>query len=320
MANKFVWVLIALMSFADIPHTRAMGTLVTVTKETQAKLGVEFTLSAVRVSDTAVLVRMEIPKTGKLKELQRVTLDIGSDRPGVPASPLVSADLQTAPGKHGSLVVSFQLSPEMANQCSIRLGPLAPAIPMSYEYYSVELKGYVTDNKSAQNRHQDADVPIQWGEASEGFQLGAREVHGPSNFKIGDTVRFQAFGRNLTGRDVDLSVGNYWKVNCKVQVQTLDGKPVYMERDQRNQATEVAGYRLEPFVRGAVLQISDAALKISDASRKQEPARMGDEDAWVEAVPLKPGRYRVRIVSWRVFGPLNSEPASGWIPIEVRNQ
>ncbi len=147
MAKKFVWVLIALMLLARMPQAFALSELITVTKTTQAKLGAKFTLSAVRVSDTAVLVRMEIPKEGKLRDLKRVTMDIGTYSPGVSSSPQVSADLETTPGKNGSLVVTFQLSPELVDKCSIRLGPLAPAIPMSYVYYAVELKGYITVRK-----------------------------------------------------------------------------------------------------------------------------------------------------------------------------
>ena len=109
--------------------------------------GVEFTLTAERASDTAVVVRMEIPGTGKLKDLKSVTMDIGDYKAGVSASPLLTAALETVPGKKGSVVVTFQLAPELAEKCSIRLGPLFPAEPMAYEYYSVELKGYVTTRK-----------------------------------------------------------------------------------------------------------------------------------------------------------------------------
>ena len=121
--------------------------LIAVTKETQARLGVEFTLTATRVSETAVIVQMEVPRKGKLRELKEVALDIGDYRPGSSGSPLVSANLQTTPGKNGALVVSFQISPELAEKCSIRLGPLYPAVAMSWEYYAVMLKGYITERK-----------------------------------------------------------------------------------------------------------------------------------------------------------------------------
>lgn len=207
----------------------------------------------------------------------------------------------------------------MADKCSIDLGPLSPAIPTSYVYYSVELKGYVTDNQAAQHREPHGDKPIQWGEVKDGFQLGARVAQGRSIFNTGDIITFQTFGRNLSGKDVSLSVGNYWKVNYKIQVQTSDGKPVYMERDKRNLAMEVAGYRLEPLGQGVQQQVSAAMLKICPPPQNQEAVRGGDKDTWVEKISLKPGRYRVRIVSWGVFGRHNPEPASSWIPIEVKN-
>ena len=141
MSKKFVWVMIALMLFARTPHAFALRELISVTRETQASQGVDFTLSAVRVDDTAVIVRMEIPKKGKLINLKTVTMNIGTGRP------LVHADLETTPGKDGSLVVSFQLSPELADKCDIFLGPLAPDIPTTSVYYAVQLKGYVTVRK-----------------------------------------------------------------------------------------------------------------------------------------------------------------------------
>ena len=72
-----------------------------------------------------------------------MTLTVGS------GSPIVSADLQTRPGKNGSVVVSFQLSPELAGKCSVMLfTPTTPVEPMNYEqFYSVELKGYITEKE-----------------------------------------------------------------------------------------------------------------------------------------------------------------------------
>ena len=64
-------------------------------------------------------------------------------------SPEVSADLQMSPGKNGSVVVAFQLSPALADKCDISLVlPTVPVEPMNYEYfYAVALKGYVTVRK-----------------------------------------------------------------------------------------------------------------------------------------------------------------------------
>jgi hypothetical protein len=173
------------------------------------------------------------------------------------------------------------------------------------------------------------EKPIQWGgeRAADGFQLGARIVPDRSTFQTGDVVKFQAFGRNLSGQDLSLVIGNYWKVNYTVQIQTDDGKPVYMQRDARNQAKIVAGYLQYTLGKGAALEISGAALKIArEPQRRKSETVYVDEDSWVEAVPLKPGRYRVRLLSWGVArvgetsGGEDGAVASGWIPIEVKSE
>lgn len=165
------------------------------------------------------------------------------------------------------------------------------------------------------------DKPVQWGETVGGFQLGARIVQDETVFKVGDVIKFQAFGRNLSGKDASLRIGNYWKVNYKIQVETLDGKPVYMERDARNRAMLVAGYIEGSLGNGVTQEISEARLKIAPRTETQQAgATTEDREEWVEAVPLKPGRYRVRLLSWGVFGTRKPEPASGWIPIEVKGE
>lgn len=139
MARKFVWVTIMLIVCAYIPRAFAMGSLQVVTKETQVKLGLNYTLIAERVDAEAVLVHMEIPREGKLKNLRSVSMRIG------PGRPLVAVTLQTTPGKNSSWIVSFQLSPDLADKCSIEL--IDPSSRRTYVVYAVELKGYVTDRK-----------------------------------------------------------------------------------------------------------------------------------------------------------------------------
>lgn len=119
----------------------ALGVLTIVTKETQAQLGLNFSLIAERVDKEAVLVKMEIPVEGKLVNLKKVNMTIGSGRP------LLSANLDTTLGKNGSLIVSFQISPELAEKCSIYLGPTIESRRRLSHHYAVQLKGYVTDRK-----------------------------------------------------------------------------------------------------------------------------------------------------------------------------
>lgn len=186
---------------------------------------------------------------------------------------------------------------------------------------------FACDFGSAHADNLSAEKPIHWGEVSNGIQLGARLVQESAAFKAGDVVKFQPFARNLSGQDVRLSVGNYWKVNYRIQIQTFDGKPVYMERDTHNRAELVAGYRVESLGNGAMQQVSEALLKIAPQGKpaptelaSAEPGHyiINQDEAMVESVALKPGRYRVRIVSWSLFGQHKLEPMSGWIPIEVK--
>jgi hypothetical protein len=82
---------------------------------------------------------MEIPRQGKLRDLRSVSMRIG------PGRPVVAATLQTTPGKNGSWVVSFQVSPELADKCSVDL--IVPQSGRTYVVYAVALKGYITDKK-----------------------------------------------------------------------------------------------------------------------------------------------------------------------------
>jgi hypothetical protein len=141
MVKKIALITTILMLCACIQQAFAMGELIVVTKQTQAKLGLKFTLVAERVDKEAVLVQMEVPREGKLKTLRSVSMRIGSGRP------IVAATLQTTPGKNGSWVVSFQVSPEMADKCSVDLIVPSEGGGMEYLVYAVEIKGYVTARK-----------------------------------------------------------------------------------------------------------------------------------------------------------------------------
>ncbi len=136
MKKRLVGLLVVAAMSACVPRAFALSAGFTVTKATQVEQGLDFTLSAVRASETAVLVRMEIPREGKLKDLKSVKMRIG-------AEPLVWADLQTTAGKDGALVVGFQLAPALADKCSIDLMTTS----LDGVYYSIELKGYITDKK-----------------------------------------------------------------------------------------------------------------------------------------------------------------------------
>ncbi len=131
---------------------KKLGYVISVTKQTQAREGLNYTLEARRVSPEAVLVSMEIPREGKLKNMRSVTMSIRpllspSHSGPVSYSPLVSAPLQTTEDKKGVWSVSFQLASELAEQCSVDI--LIPRGPVrDYFYYAVQLKEYITDASS----------------------------------------------------------------------------------------------------------------------------------------------------------------------------
>jgi len=72
--------MIALLLIVCVPRASAMSEGFFVTKDTQAEMGLHFSLSAVRVSDTAVLVRMEIPKEVEDSEASENVRWVGKSR------------------------------------------------------------------------------------------------------------------------------------------------------------------------------------------------------------------------------------------------
>lgn len=145
MTRKFIGIALALLLGIYLPYAFAMGELVIVTKETQAKEGLRFTLNAERVSPEVVLVRIEASKEGKLKNLRSVSMTLGKTKAHENGSPMLSAPLQTSSGKNGSVIATFQLTSDLADKCSVDL--TVPETAMSYTIYAVELKGYVVDRK-----------------------------------------------------------------------------------------------------------------------------------------------------------------------------
>lgn len=139
MAKKLALAAVLLILCVSLPNSLALGGLVYVTKETQKELQLDFTLQAEKVDAEAVIVRMEVRKTGKLAKLRHISLDIGSGRP------MVHAILQTSKGKDASESVTFQVSPELAQKTYIGLN--VPSATRSYTIYSVELKGYIVNKQ-----------------------------------------------------------------------------------------------------------------------------------------------------------------------------
>jgi hypothetical protein len=144
MASRLVWGAALLLLCACARGALAMGSVVVVTRQTQARLGLTYTLVADRVDDAAVLVKMSIAREGKLAALRSVRLRIG------PGRPIVAAPLQTTPRRDGSWEVSFQVSPALAEKSWVDL--TVPTGGPAYTVYAVELKGYVTARQQREGR------------------------------------------------------------------------------------------------------------------------------------------------------------------------
>jgi hypothetical protein len=124
-----------------IQQAIAMGSLVRVTKKNQADNGLKFTLTAEKLNAEVVSVQIVIPSEGKLKNVRSVSISLGSGN----GSPQLHAPLQVTPDKSGAVTGMFQLSPELAEKCSIDL--VTPMTGRTYTVYSIELKGYVVERK-----------------------------------------------------------------------------------------------------------------------------------------------------------------------------
>lgn len=121
------------------PRGHAMRDGWTVTRATQKQFGLNYKLQAEKVGDI-VMVSMEIPRFGKLKDLEQIQLQFAGERRTPLSAPLAMTE------KNGILSGRFQVGTEFVPQCSIML--LLKMRGRSGEFYSVQLKDYVTERKS----------------------------------------------------------------------------------------------------------------------------------------------------------------------------
>jgi hypothetical protein len=116
-------VLLGLLTFPAPAPALMMGQVVT--KQTQSHYGLKFALSAIKESSEAVVVQMTVPKEGK-----QILLQTG---------------IETRSDASGATIISFQISPDLADKYHLNL---FTEISHGYAtYFSVELKGYVTGKK-----------------------------------------------------------------------------------------------------------------------------------------------------------------------------
>lgn len=138
----FVTIILCLISLT----ASGIGVGDLITKDTQEKMGVNFTLTAVRESAGSVLVKLVAPKEAKLANLSKVRLTIQKEGD---KHFLLWANLETTTDESGKIVSGFQISPELAEQSFIELvvETSKPGKPAFERFYHVRVKDYIVDKK-----------------------------------------------------------------------------------------------------------------------------------------------------------------------------
>ncbi len=133
-------ILLATLLLMGLPATGlAFVVIHRVNRETQAKLGLEFTLTA-ELKEGAMYVKIEAPRKGRLATLSMVQIDVkDADGKEVLAAPVATTDVK------GVMHAQFRLAPQLAARCTIILETEAS---MSNERdfavnYLIALKGYL---------------------------------------------------------------------------------------------------------------------------------------------------------------------------------
>lgn len=123
---------VLILTGVQVVSARSLGHLVT--QETQAKLGLNFSLSAVKESKEAILVRLVAPRKGKLQSLTHVRLSIRDGHKILLLSPL------EAKVEGDSVVTGFQISPDLIDRSYIEL---VTETGRSETFFMVKIKDYV---------------------------------------------------------------------------------------------------------------------------------------------------------------------------------
>lgn len=112
-----------------------------VTKHTQAKQGLDFTLSAQRDAEGEVQVKLEVPHTGKLEHVVRVELWIMSEDP---RKPVLVATLKPYDHEDSVTRVFLRLQSNLAEKAQLILIRKTEEDPTGY---AIALRSYIQDRK-----------------------------------------------------------------------------------------------------------------------------------------------------------------------------
>lgn len=138
MQQRLTGMMAVVMLFAWMQSAFSMTQGIIVTATTQYDQGLDFTLTTTPERDATVIVRMEIPQKGKLKNLAALQMELNDDKGTLLVAPL-------APTTHNGVVsVSFQIARKLVAQCAINLFPERNQDDPRYSiFYAVRLKSYV---------------------------------------------------------------------------------------------------------------------------------------------------------------------------------
>ena len=138
LQTRLTSILAMFMLLAGVHSALAvMGPRYIITPDTQLKQQLEFTLTTTPERDDTLIVRIDIPKQGKLKDLGGMQMELSDDRSTLLLSPLATTT------HDGAVTASFQIARYLVNVCYINLFVVVD--PRYSICYSVSLKSYMPD-------------------------------------------------------------------------------------------------------------------------------------------------------------------------------
>lgn len=105
-----------------------------ITATTQYEQGLEFTLTTTPERDDTLIIRLEIPRKGRLKNLAGLQMELNDGKTTLLA-PL------SATTHDGTMSLSFQIARKLVPQCYVNL--FVEVDPRYSICYAVSLKGYI---------------------------------------------------------------------------------------------------------------------------------------------------------------------------------
>jgi hypothetical protein len=135
----FATLVAACLGLSLTPPARALDRGLLITKATQGQHGLDFELSAVQEGPDAVVVRLSVPKTGRLADLTGVRLSVTDGKRFLTLVPVATAEAD------GRVTAWCQLTPEVAGKASLDLYTVTDRVYAFH--YAVQVGTYVEPKK-----------------------------------------------------------------------------------------------------------------------------------------------------------------------------